>query len=305
VEETLTAAPTEVEGWAGHDVRIAEIERAIARLRQASAAKTEGPDLRTSVMTHMAWVPGEWVQAAYETLEGLAERHPSRTIVLIPEPDASSGLDAEVSLRCFPLQESHGHVCTEVIELRLRGDRTRAPASIVTPLLISDLPAFLRWRGQPAFDGPEFEQLVDVVDRLIVDSAEWPDLPRAYSRLAEVFERAAVSDIAWGRGLFWRLELALLWPEIAELRELRVVGPHADALLLAGWLSARLDRTIELAHESSPAIEEIAVDGEPVSHPPGEGRSASDLLSDELDRFSRDPVYEEAARAATALGVPA
>jgi glucose-6-phosphate dehydrogenase assembly protein OpcA len=284
---------------------VADIERQIAELRQASAAQTEGPDLRTSVMTHMAWVPGEWVNAAYETLEGLAERYPSRTIVLIPEPAARSGLDAEVSLRCFPLQESHGHVCTEVIELRLRGDRTRAPASIVMPLLISDLPAFLRWRGPPPFEGPEFEQLVDVVDRLIVDSAEWTDLPGAYGHLVEVFERAAVSDIAWGRGLFWRLELALLWPEIAEVRQLRVVGPRADGLLLAGWLSARLDRAIELAHEESPTIESVAVDGERVDRPPGEGRSASDLLSDELDRFGRDPIFEDAVHAATLLAADA
>jgi hypothetical protein len=297
----LTASTPQLDGWTGRNVRVADIEREIARQRDASATQSAGPGLRTSVMTHIAWVPGEWREAAYETLQGLAERHPSRTIVLVPEPDAPTGLDGDVSLRCFPLQESDGHVCTEVIELRLRGERTRAPASIVTPLLISDLPAFLRWRGQPAFDRPEFGQLVDVADRLIVDSREWPELPGAYARLAGAFGGAAVSDIAWGRGLHWRLELALLWPDIADIRELRVVGPYADALLLAGWLSARLDRTIELAHDEAPTIDEVAVDGDIVSPPAGERRSPSDLLSDELDRFTRDPIYEEAVRAAASL----
>jgi hypothetical protein len=292
------SAPAELEGWTGQDVTVADIERQIADLRQASAARTEGPDLRTSVMTHMAWVPDEWVDAAHETLGGLAERHPSRTILLVPEPDAESGLDAELSLRCFPLHERHGHVCSEVIELRLRGDRSRAPASIVTPLLISDLPAFLRWRGRPPFGEPEFEQLVGVVDRLIVDSAEWPDLPEAYRRLAEAFNSAAVSDIAWGRGLLWRRELALSWPRISDVGELQVDGPRADAALLAGWLRSRLGRQIELVHEEADTLAAVAVDGEPVSHPRGEDRSASDLLSDELDRFGRDPVYEDAVRAA-------
>ena len=38
----------------------------------------------------------------------------------------------------------------------------------------------------------------------------------------------------------------------------------------------------------------IAVDGEPCA-PPHERVTGSDLLSDELDQFGRDPVYEAAA----------
>ena len=45
-------------------------------------------------MTHIAWVPPEWLDAAERTLEGMAERHPSRTIVLVPKPDEEDGLDA-------------------------------------------------------------------------------------------------------------------------------------------------------------------------------------------------------------------
>jgi hypothetical protein len=290
-----------LEDWTGEDVTIAEIERELARLRRESATKSEGPDLRTSVMTHMAWVPEEWVGAARETLSGLAERHPSRTILLVPDPDAGDGLDAELSLRCFPLREGDGHVCSEVIELRLRGNRASAPASIVTPLLISDLPAFLRWRGQPRFDSPEFDQLVGVIDRLVVDSGEWQDLPEAYEQVAGSFEHTAVSDIAWGRTGPWRRELALLWPSIAEVRQLRVEGPPAEALLLAGWLRTRLDRPIELVHNRAVGLDAVSVDGEPVRRPPGQSLSSSDLLSEELEQFGRDRIYEEAVRSAAGL----
>ncbi len=51
--------------------------------------------------------------------------------------------------------------CSEVIELSLRGNRSLAPASIVLPLAISDLPVFLRWRGEPPFGETQWEQLVD------------------------------------------------------------------------------------------------------------------------------------------------
>ena len=77
----------------------------------------------------------------------MAERHPSRTLLLVPRPDEPDGLDALLSLRCFPIGDRA--VCGEVIELALRGNRASAPASIVLPLLISDLPVFCRWRGQP------------------------------------------------------------------------------------------------------------------------------------------------------------
>ena len=44
----------------------------------------------------------------------------------------------------------------------------------------------------------------------------------------------------------------------------------------------------------------MKVDGESAPFPPGDPPDPADLLSDELDRFSRDRVYEEAARAAAA-----
>ena len=47
-----------------------------------------------------------------------------------------------------------------MIELQLRGNRVAAPASIVLPLLISDLPVFCRWRGEPPFGEAPWEQLV-------------------------------------------------------------------------------------------------------------------------------------------------
>ena len=78
------------------------IERELSRLRAEATATDDGPNLRTSVATHVAWVPAEWAEAAMETLAGLGERHPSRTIVLFPRPDDSRDeLEAEVDLRCF------------------------------------------------------------------------------------------------------------------------------------------------------------------------------------------------------------
>jgi hypothetical protein len=294
----MSAPAATVDDWTGEDVSVSKIERELARLRTASVVGG-GTDLRTSVMTHVAWVPAEWREPALETLAGLAERHPSRTIVLLPDRGSEADrLDAEVSLRCFPISGQERHVCSEVIVLHLRGRMCESPASIVQPLLITSLPFFLRWRGRPPFGDGAFEELIRLVDRFIVDSVEWPDVPGSYAELGVCFERTAVSDIAWSRGLPWRRVLAERWPGIAEIRELRVAGPRADACLLAGWLRSRLDRDVELAHDEAEGLERVAVDGEELDPPAAGPRDASDLLSEELDRFGRDRIYEAAAGAA-------
>jgi glucose-6-phosphate dehydrogenase assembly protein OpcA len=139
---------------------------------------------------------------------------------------------------------------------------------------------------------------VDVCDRLVVDSSEWRNLPSAYRKLEQLYDRIAVSDIAWGRALGWRARLAALWPDVKAAKTLSVTGPKADALLLAGWLRSRLKKQIKLTHRSAGEIERVAVDGEAVAEPRGWPPNPSDLLSAELDIFGRDPIYEAAVSSA-------
>jgi len=283
----------------GEDVRIGDVESALSRLRAQSAREGSAPTLRTSVMTHIAWVPEPWLDKARGALAGMAERHPSRTILLVPDADAGySRVDATVTVESYAVPGVERDVCTEVVELRLAGMRAKAPASVVQPLLVSDLPVFIRWRGEPPWGTPELDQLVEIVDRLIVDSTEWDDLPFPYRHLAELFPRTAVSDIAWARTSRWRPLLASLWPGIGDVRTVRVRGTAAQAWLICGWLRSRLGRDdIELEHVDAERLEGIDLDGEPAPFPPGDPPLPSDVLSDELDRFSRDPVYEAAVLA--------
>jgi hypothetical protein len=278
--------------WHAEGVHLAQVETALAQLRAEAAA--EAPSMRTSVMTHIAWVPHGWREEARGALEGMAERHPSRTILLFPEPNAGdSRIDARASVERWHVPGTDRGIVTETVELTLRGDRAKAPASVVQELLISDLPVFLRWRGEPPWRAPELEQLVDVTDRLIVDSTEWDDLPHAYSQLARLFSRCAASDIAWARTSRWRTHLATLWPGIADVDSVRVTGTAAQAWLLCGWLRSRLGRPeIDLEHEEAETLAGVALDGSAVPLPPGDPPAPSDVLSDELERFTRDPVYE-------------
>lgn len=273
------ASIAHVDEWADDCATVTEIEHALIELRLQRGFEGKR-NLRTTMLTHLAWVPREWQQAATETLAGLAERHPSRTVLLFPEPDADDGMAARVLLECYEVPGSPRHLCNEVVELRLRGGRALAPASIALPLVLPDLPIFLRWRGRPDFGSPAFDQLVEMVDRIVVDSAEWPDVPGAYVELERRFEDVAVSDIAWRRSLPWRASLARAWPDLPD----RLDGPAAETALVGGWLRSRVGAQIAVGQ-----AEEL---------PFAEGLASSELLSEQLDVFGRDPVYEAAVSSA-------
>jgi glucose-6-phosphate dehydrogenase assembly protein OpcA len=276
---------------------VAEIERKLAR-RRCERDEDEAPAQRTSTMTHLVWAPPAWLGRAKRVLEGLAERHPARTIFLVPLLGRRSEIEADASVRAFGSDGGRAMI-SEVIEIRLHGRASRHPASLVLPLLISDLPVFCRWRGSPDWGGTALEELVEVADRLVVDSSEWRGaLPRAYTELARRFDRVATSDLAWRRALPWRVALAERWPGIKSARTLTVEGPRADALLLAGWLRARLRREIRLSRRPADAIEAVWVDGDRVEPPSAPAATGSELLSAELDVYSRDPVFEAAVRVA-------
>jgi glucose-6-phosphate dehydrogenase assembly protein OpcA len=286
-----------VEAALNPDISIRDVERELGRLREAATAPGQAPNLRTSVMTHIAWVPERWVDAATDTLAGLGERHPSRTILLFPRPnDSRDALDGEVDLRCFIRSGEQGQVCSEVFSIALCGPRAQAPASVAVPLLIPDLPVFLRWRGEPAFGEQQLEQMLGVADRLVLDSDEWSDCDSTFGRLPELFDHIAVSDIAWAKLQRWREGCAALWPDIADAGSLRIAGPRGEALLLWGWLQARLDRQLDFDHELAGTVELVEIDGDEVEASRTARESASDLLSDQLEIFSRDRIYEEAVR---------
>jgi Glucose-6-phosphate dehydrogenase subunit len=109
-----------------------------------------------------------------------------------------------------------------------------------------------------------------------------------------------VSDIAWARTSRWRPQLASLWPGIADVKRIRVTGTASQAHLLGGWLRSRLQHPVEVEHEPSDRLIGVELDGEPAPFPPGDPPSGSDLLSEELDKFGRDRIYEDAVRAAAA-----
>ena len=257
-------------GWEERDTTIARIESHLSRLWSTPVERDEAgtpvyherglPHARASVLNLIVTVRN--TQAAdrvMRTLLDLGARHPSRAIVLIASPSASgAGLDARISTHCEATGPDGSQLCYEQVILTVRGERASHLSGVVAPLLIHDLPTDVWWPGDPPFGDPVFEQLVEMSDRLIVDSTDFTDLTAALRRLSTVRRRCGVADLAWARLGWWQELTAQFFdaprfrrylPNLSRLMIRYAVPasgaqgastPLAQAMLYAGWIATRL-----------------------------------------------------------------
>jgi glucose-6-phosphate dehydrogenase assembly protein OpcA len=268
--------------WEQRGTSVPAIEAQLARLWYAEAEAEESdeamvtpkglPHARASVLNLIVTVPdADAADRVVSTLTGLGIRHPSRAIVLVADPrDTGDALDARISTHCQTTAGSD-RVCYEEVVLTVRGDAAGHLAGVVAPLLIHDLPTHVWWPGDPPFGDPVFNQLVELADRVIVDSLDFGDLLDGCRRLANLRRRSGIGDLSWERLAWWHELTAQFFDAprfrryLANLNGLRiryavaadgqdgdapaVARPMSQAMLYAGWLAARLDwkrsRTLE------------------------------------------------------------
>jgi len=230
---------------------------------------------RASVLNLIVSVPDEVAAArVVETMIGLGFRHPSRAIVLAADPHAGGpALSGSITAHCRPGPDGGEAVCCEVVVLTVRGEAAEHLSGVVAPLLIHDLPTHVWWPGDPPFADPIFDQLVEMSDRVIVDSSDFGELLHGLRRLATLRRRSGVGDLAWRRLGWWqeltaqffdaprfrrylpnlnRLTIRYAVPEARRRpgRPRRRMGaadlspgvssPLASPILYAGWIASRL-----------------------------------------------------------------
>ena len=201
-----------------------------------------------------------------ERLAGaMAVRHPGRLIaVWLTHDRAGVDMAAEVSVRCVPDPTGCRQVCSEMILLTVPAALRRYVPHAVCALRQADRPVALWWLGPPRLDDPLFHRLAaESSGQVLLDSraGEQPaDTLRALHRWctepygpAGTGRRAvALGDLAWARLLPWRQAVAGFFDQLSGpgapgpegIRRVELVSAGADvpadALLLLGWLAARL-----------------------------------------------------------------
>jgi glucose-6-phosphate dehydrogenase assembly protein OpcA len=267
--------------WVESDTTVREVEAHLAQL-WISRSALDGSTVtekgmshaRASVLNLIVMVPDEAAaNRVVGTMVGLGVRHPSRAIILAADPKATGAtLSASITAHCQPGPDGDP-VCFEVVVLTVRGAAAEHLAGVVAPLLIHDLPTHVWWPGDPPFADPIFDQLVEMGDRVILDSAEFDDLLHGLRRLTTLRRRSGLGDLAWRRLAWWQELTAEFFdaprfrrylPNLNRLvirytvplhsaghrrpRAKRSATLHAGVrspltgpLLYAGWIASRID----------------------------------------------------------------
>ncbi len=284
---------------------------ALAAERRTSGAITTG-----SVLTLICALSEHTVEQAEQAATIAASNHPMRRLMVVRQPsDGQARLDAEVQVGG---EMGPG----EVVALRLHGEVAEHAESVVMPLLAPDVPVVTWWHGAPP-DRLADDPLAALAQRRITDVAGAPDPAEALRQRAHDFSPGD-TDLAWTRITTWRAALACAYDSVDDTPiEAGIIGEATDptVMLLAGWLSARLNLPVPIQGATS-ALEQVHLrlaggvtiqaerDGgrfllhrsdRPTSIAPIHDRSLGELLTEELRRLDNDDVYAQALGRACGL----
>lgn len=248
----------------GRRAEVGQIEESLRGLwrEEAARAAAEGSSLaaRTNVLNLIVHAStAAEVGQVTASIARLGIHHPSRTILLLAEPGAAdSAIDAWVNTAVQKLPHSARQLLFEQVTIAARGEAANHLPGVVDPLLLSELPDFLWWIGEPPFSAAGFTRMSDLVDRLIVDSASFTNIALGLRELAETIVipySAGISDFAWDRLRPWRELVAQFFdpPEyaasLATFEEVAITyepegiatsSGLSEGLLALGWACSRL-----------------------------------------------------------------
>lgn len=254
---TSTALPhTDTAAWSGRDVSVAQVVDAVDGLRcneQKAATRTSVANLIIVTRTT------DEVDEAETVIEHLGVRHPARIITLLAAHGAGQGpdrVDADVVLHAG---QAAGHsIWSDELRLRVSGGPARHLASLLRPLLLSDLPTVV-WYVHGLPDGGD--PLLKAASAVIVDTKTAADLGegepamhRAFEKASALAHRNTIIDLSWTRTRPWRQLLAAQFdgeafrPFVSGTERVEITGKLGPRTLLAGWLAAQLGLSRDVFH---------------------------------------------------------
>lgn len=241
------------------------VERELAKLRMNDDG-TVG--LRASVLNLIAVTDEDSEEGVSRTISELADRYPSRSIVLVSDPDDEANLDIRLSAFCSVRGGASETVCSEQVTVRAGGAPALHLESVAGPLLVPDLPTFLFYPGEFSASSPGFVRLSHLADRVILDSAFHPE-PVFREATSLIGGPPFAGDLQWAALSPWRALVVELFrgpgkagelPKVREVEVMHTRDGESRALLFSGWISSALGWTPK-AHTRSGSSREVVFDG--------------------------------------------
>jgi glucose-6-phosphate dehydrogenase assembly protein OpcA len=285
------------------------------------ARRRAGSPAMGMVMTLVFVVDEEDSEEAMHAARTASREHPARVLgVILGDGRGAARVDAQVGI---------GSGWTgETAMIRLRGEVTKHPESVVLPLLLPDSPVVVWWPTK-APDCPSEDPLGKLARRRITDAAAVPR-NRAKAMLTQCRNYApGNTDLAWTRITLWRALLAAALDQqpgkvTAASVSAERISPSAD--LLSAWLSEHLRVKVERRTSDGPGITRVeletrsgpvsivrhdgklailSVPGEPDRPVALKRRDINELLAEELRHLDPDDVYAATVKKMARLNAPA
>ncbi|MGC4192748.1 MAG: glucose-6-phosphate dehydrogenase assembly protein OpcA [Thermomicrobiales bacterium] len=223
--------------------------------------------MRATTLNLVAVAPSEKDAGLIASSVGhLRDFLPSRTVILILRTSDDGAEETipytvRVELRDQAQGDEKKDASLKFETITISADAREAGrlASVVSPLLMSELPNYLWWPSGDFARSPLFHDLLAIVDRLIVDSAQLGRDVRGVAALRDLvdadFHHAIIGDFTWLRLGTWRQLIAQFFDGddsqdclqtidsvTVAYADTRTDGSSglASALLIVGWLGSRL-----------------------------------------------------------------
>jgi glucose-6-phosphate dehydrogenase assembly protein OpcA len=208
------------------------------------------------VLNLVVVVDRAWKGEIANRLEQVGRYHASRTVLCTVE-DGRNELDATAVMAYEERTPGGIGVMYERIEIDMGPSHLPHLDTIIDPVIVSEMPTLL-WCPHGHDDA--VHALLGMVDVLLLDSDQLLEPAESLSRTTELLDSAYVVDLAWLRTVPWRERLAASFDppfRRARLQELEGLTVRykptstASALLMAGWLTSRLQWEPEPLHEEN------------------------------------------------------
>ena len=228
----------------GKEVPVSQIDSELRGLWERDEAQTNASLMNLVVYSER---PGGLLENS-RIINELTQENACRAILVEIERDEEPSLRAWITAHCH-LANGHKSICCEQISFRLTGRVTGRFRNTVFSHLNSDLPLVFWWQGE--LSDVFTERLASVMDRLIVDSSKWQDVPRSFERINEAVEgntTLVVQDLAWTRCWQYRVGIAGLFDDtvaqtiLGKIEKVRIrhsPGNRNTAVQILSWLSVQ------------------------------------------------------------------
>lgn len=271
------------------------------------ARRRAGSPAMGMIMTLVIVADEKDSEKAMTVARSASREHPARILgVVFGDKRGAARVDAQVGIG--------SGLSGERAQIRLSGEVTKHPASVVLPLLLPDSPVVVWWPGSAPAD-PATDPLGQLGTRRITDAASVPT-SKAKAMLQQCHSYApGNTDLAWTRITGWRALLAASLDQhpgqvLAASVTAERISPSAD--LLGAWLGDRLKCDVTRKNSKGPGITGVVLNTKQgdvtISRTDGrlatlsspnqpdrpvalKRRDLDELLSEELRRLDPDDVY--------------